>query len=123
VRFLVDASLPRSAASALRALGHDAVDVRDIGIGGAHDDVIATHARQSQRALVTRDFDFADTRNYPPDQYGGIVVLDLPNHATAPQVVGAIESFVRNGEWLLQLPGRLAIVESWRVRFRPARTD
>jgi predicted nuclease of predicted toxin-antitoxin system len=123
VRFLVDASLPRSAATALRALGHDAADVRDLGIGGAQDDVIATHALQSERALVTRDFDFADTRNYPPERYGGIVVLDLPNHATAQQVVGAVESFVRNGDWLEQLPGRLAIVESWRVRFRPAPAD
>jgi hypothetical protein len=33
MRFLVDASLPRSAAPMLRRLGHEAVDVRDIGMG------------------------------------------------------------------------------------------
>jgi len=41
VRFLVDASLPRSAAVALRELGHEAVDVRDVGMRGATDEVIA----------------------------------------------------------------------------------
>ena len=120
MRFLVDASLPRSAAGALRALGHEAIDVRDIGLRDARGDVIAAHARRNELALATRDFDFADIRNYPPAEYAGIVVLDLPNHATAAHVVKVIEAFARSEEWLAQLSGRLAIVESWRVRFRPA---
>ena len=66
MRFLVDASLPRSATALLRQLGHDAADVRDIGLRQATDDVIAAHARTNHQALVTRDFDFADIRNYPP---------------------------------------------------------
>ena len=41
MRFLLDASLPRSAAPMLRQLGHEAADVRDIGMGRATDDVIA----------------------------------------------------------------------------------
>ena len=73
MRFLVDASLPRSAVPMLRQLSHDAVDVRDIGMRSATDDVIAAHAR----------------------------------------------SFARRQDWLDQLTGRLAIVEPWRVRFRP----
>jgi predicted nuclease of predicted toxin-antitoxin system len=120
LRFLVDASLPRSVADALRAPGHDAVDVRDVGMGGSDDDVIAAHARQNGQARLARDFDFADIRNYPPAQYAGIVVVDRPNHATAPQVVRAVVSFAANAELLQQLAGRLAIVELGRVRFRPS---
>ncbi|HEY6554261.1 MAG TPA: DUF5615 family PIN-like protein [Vicinamibacteria bacterium] len=120
MRFLVDASLPRSVADALRTMGHDADDVRDLGMGGSHDDVIAAHARQNGQALLARDFDFADIRNYPPAQYAGIVVVDLPNHATAPQVVRAVVSFAGNAELLQHLAGRLAIVEFGRVRFRPS---
>jgi predicted nuclease of predicted toxin-antitoxin system len=120
VRFLVDASLPRSAAPMLRRLGHDAVDVRDIGTRSATDDVIAAHARSNQLTLITRDFDFADIRNYPPTDYAGIVVLQLPDDATAPQIVKLLENFARREDWLSQLSGRLAIVEAWRVRFRSA---
>jgi predicted nuclease of predicted toxin-antitoxin system len=120
LRFLLDASLPRSAADSIRNLGHEAVDVRDVGLGSATDEVIAAHARVEKLVLVTRDFDFADIRNYPPADYPGIVVLDLPNQATAPQVARALESFVINKDWLELLAGRLAVVESTRVRFRPA---
>lgn len=120
MRFLVDASLPRSAATVLRQLLHDAVDVRDIGMRSATDDVVAGHARSNQQTLVTRDFDFADIRNYPPADYAGIIVLQLPDAATAPQVVKLLETFIRREDWLARLDGRLAIVELWRVRFRPA---
>lgn len=118
MRFLVDASLPRSAAIVLQQLGHDAVDVRDIGLRSGSDDVIAAHARTHQQALVTRDFDFADIRNYPPSDYSGIIVLQLPDDAPAAQVVDLLERFARRPDWLARVGGRLAIVELWRVRFR-----
>ena len=101
-------------------MGHDAIDVRNIGLGSATDDAIATHARRNQQALVTRDFDFADIRNYPSADYPGIVVLKLPDDATASQVVRLLETFVRREDWLARLGGRLVIAELWRVRFRPA---
>ncbi len=66
MRFLVDASLPRSVAPMLRSLGHEAVDRRDISMRSATDDVVAAHARGNQPAPITRDCDFADIRNYPP---------------------------------------------------------
>jgi|SRR5688572_30148470 len=120
MRFLMDASLPRSAAPMLRQLGHEATDVRDIGMGSATDELIAAHACSNQLTLVTRDFDFADIRNYPPADYAGIVVLHLPEDATAQRAVRLLETFVRREDWLSRLNGRLAIVELWRVRFRPA---
>jgi len=55
-----------------------------------------------------------------PADYAGIVVLQLPDNATAPQVVNLLETFVRRKDWLAKLRRRLAIVEIWRVRFRPA---
>jgi predicted nuclease of predicted toxin-antitoxin system len=120
MRFLVDASLPRSAAPMLRAAGHDALHVRDIGMRSADDPVIAAHARSNGLVLVSRDSDFGDTRNYPPADYAGIVVVRPHGHATAVQVVKLLEAFTRREDWLAQLPGRLAIVEPGRVRFRPA---
>jgi predicted nuclease of predicted toxin-antitoxin system len=65
MHFLMDASLPRSATVLLQQMGHDAVDVRDLGMGSAIDEVIAEYARLNQRVLVTRDFDFADIRFRP----------------------------------------------------------
>ncbi|MBI4771350.1 MAG: DUF5615 family PIN-like protein, partial [Chloroflexi bacterium] len=66
VRFLIDADLPRSVAQVIRQRGHEAVDVRDIGLRSAKDAVIAEHARSEGYCLLTGDHDFSDIRRYPP---------------------------------------------------------
>lgn len=43
---------------------------------------------------MTGDLDFGDVRNYPPENYHGIVVLRLPGDATARDIVGLLEEFV-----------------------------
>ena len=119
MKFLLDANMPRTAASLLRGLSHEVEDVRDVLPNGADDATVAAHARAGQFVLITRDFDFADIRNYPPQNYAGIIVLELPDDAIAAQVNQTLQSFVNKPELLARLTGRLAIVESWRVRFRP----
>ena len=59
MRFVIDANMPRSAAELLKRYDHEAVDVRDIGMGAAADSDIAIYAQQNGLAVVTRDFDFA----------------------------------------------------------------
>lgn len=119
MKFLLDANMPRSAAMLLRELGHEVEDVREVLPNGADDATVAAHAQARQLILVTRDFDFADIRNYPPQDYAGLIVLELPDDAIAAQVNQTLRSFVAKPELLVRLAGRLAIVESWRVRFRP----
>ncbi len=119
MRFLLDANMPRSGAVMLRQNGHEAFDVRDIGLGGADDTRIAAHAKANGLVLVTRDFDFSDIRNYPPAEFAGIIVLQLPDDAIAAVVVKVLETFLSQPQLLALVVGRLAIVESWRVRFRP----
>jgi predicted nuclease of predicted toxin-antitoxin system len=58
MRFLLDANMPRTAVEGVQRLGHEAVDVREIGLGGAEDKQIAAYAQQQDLALITRDFDF-----------------------------------------------------------------
>jgi predicted nuclease of predicted toxin-antitoxin system len=118
--FLIDASMPRSTGELIRRHGHESLDVRDIMPGSTPDEDIARYARQNGLALVTRDFDFSNIRNYPPADYRGIMVLDLPDDAVAAVVLKALESFLAQPHWVERLSGRLAIVELWRVRFRPA---
>src|SRR5262245_11365316 len=109
--FLVDADLPRSAADVVRRHSYDAVAVRDIGLRHADDSELASHAQQEQQCLVTGDFDFADIRNYPSQQYAGIVVLVIPPTATAIYITQLLDSFLVQTSLLTQLPEKLAIVE------------
>ena len=120
MRFLIDADLPRSAKPLLERFGHEAIDVRDIGLRSAKDPVIARYAQNHQACLLTGDFGFADIRNYPPERYDGIVVLALPRDATASFILDLIEKTLRQSEVVARLPNKLAIVEAGRIRLRPA---
>ncbi|HEY5296497.1 MAG TPA: DUF5615 family PIN-like protein [Verrucomicrobiae bacterium] len=120
MKFLLDANLPRSSAKLLRQFHHEVQDARDIFPDATDEATIAGFAKTNQLILLTRDFDFADIRNYPPQDYFGVVVLQLPDDAPATQINQTLESFLCNQQFLDKIPGRLAIVEFWRVRFRPA---
>lgn len=123
MQFLIDANLPRSTAARVRARGHEAIDAREADLGAADDTLIAAYAQCHQLALITRDFDFADVRNYPPRDYAGLVVVDLPSEATPGLILDVLEDFLNDQEVLARLRGNLAIVElaiveCGRVRLR-----
>ncbi|HZL35553.1 MAG TPA: DUF5615 family PIN-like protein [Tepidisphaeraceae bacterium] len=119
MRFLVDASLPRLCAALMRRHGHDADDVRDIGLRCAADPVIARHAKENRVSLVSADFDFADIRVYPPSEYHGIVVINRPPNANVAEVLAMLDGLLGKPAILAALPGRLAIVDAKRIRLQP----
>lgn len=110
-RFLLDANLPRSAADAVRESGHVVEFARDVGLGSAPDAAIAARARATHATLVTRDLDFADVRQYPPEEYDGLVVLRLPDDSVSSDIAAAVRRFVSTEKFLRHLRGRLVIVE------------
>lgn len=107
-------------ADLLRRYGHEAVDVRDIGLRGVKDSQIASYAQSKGLCLVTGDFDFSNIRNYPPGEYAGLVILKLPPRATAPYILNLLESFLQREDLVAQIRGKLAIVEPGRIRTRMA---
>ncbi len=58
MKFIVDAQLPPAVAQWLRAAGHDAVAVREIGLREANDRDIWNHALNTDAAILTKDEDF-----------------------------------------------------------------
>jgi predicted nuclease of predicted toxin-antitoxin system len=95
----------------------DSTDVRDIGLGDATDETIASHAKTNLMAIVTRDGDFGDIRNYPPSEYAGIVVIDVPDDYTAAQIVAVLAAFL-DASPEIDLNKKLVILEPSRVRIR-----
>jgi predicted nuclease of predicted toxin-antitoxin system len=120
MHFLIDADLPRSVGDLIRSNGHEATDVRDIGLRSALDTTIAQHAQREGWCLLTGDFDFSDIRSYPPADYAGIVVLVIPPMVTSLYITQLLAMFLQQRDVIEQLPGKLAIVEAGRVRLRGA---
>jgi predicted nuclease of predicted toxin-antitoxin system len=118
MRFLIDEDLPRSTSALLQQYGHEAFDVRDIGLRSAKDSQIASYAQDKGLCIITGDFDFSDIRNYPPRDYAGLVILGLPRAANSLFILNLLESFLQQRDIVAQLPGKLAIVEAGRVRIR-----
>jgi len=119
VRFLVDANLPRSIVPLLLKCGHDVEFARDTGLAAASDQDVAARAKLTDAVLLTRDLDFANIREFPPEDYAGLVVLRLPDDATAIMITGIVERFINVPAFVGAVRGRVAIVEVDRVRFRP----
>lgn len=64
-KFLLDADMPRSSAAAIRSLGFDVPDVRDMGMRYAKDQEIIDYALNTGRMVITRDLDYGEILRYP----------------------------------------------------------
>ena len=116
MRFKLDENLPLGLAEDLRRLGHEADTVEDEGLQGASDPVVVEAAFQDKRILLTLDKGIANIHRYPASQGAGVVLF-------RPDTVGrtAVATFIRErlDELLASdLPGRLAVVGTSRIRFR-----
>jgi predicted nuclease of predicted toxin-antitoxin system len=114
--FKVDENLPAEALALLRAARLDAASVRDQGLCGAPDEILARVCRDERRALVTLDLGFGDIRKYPPPSQPGIVVLRLARRDRRSIVVALQRALdLCSGE---ELEGQLCIVTEAGIRRR-----
>lgn len=116
LRLKLDENLPRSAATLLRAAGHDVDDVHAEGLAGRPDPDVFAACRREGRVLLTLDTDFADVRAYPPAAGPGVVVL-RPRDQQVDAVLALLSRVVPL--WAEEPPaGALWIVTEQRVRVR-----
>ncbi len=102
----------------LRELGHEAEEVNEVMAGNTPDEVVIGYARERGLILLTRDFDFADIRNYPVGNTPGIVVIHVPDDYGAKEISRLVRRGLGEAKLLAELPGGLAILEPGRVRVR-----
>ena len=118
MRFLIDADLSHRLIVLFAEFGHDAIHVGSLTAPRTPDPAVASLARQTDRCLVTGDFDFADIREYEPRLFAGIVVLTLPRDAMPPYIEGLVREFLERLPEFQPLAGKLLIVEPGRIRVR-----
>jgi len=116
MRFKVDENLHPDVADVLRQDGHDALTVYEQGLRGHADGDVAGVCQRESRAILTLDLDFSDVREFPPQDYFGIIVFRLVSqgHASVIRAVGLILPMLASEP----LVGHLWIIDEHQVRIR-----
>jgi predicted nuclease of predicted toxin-antitoxin system len=98
MRILVDENIPNVTVQALRAMGHDVLDIRGTERQGLFDDELWPLAQTERRALVTTDKGFAEHRDQP---HCGLLIVRLrqPNEQRIhARIMAAFRQFAEH-DW------------------------
>jgi len=113
---LIDEDLPPRLAAHLRAAGHQAEHVYDVGLSTQPDPVVFRYAQAHQQTLITEDRGFGDTRYYAPP-HAGIILIELPQtlliDVRVRLIVDSLAPFAGQ-----QFDNALVIIEPNKVRVR-----
>ncbi len=105
MRILVDENIPNITVHALRAMGHDVLDIRSTERQGMFDEELWPFAQTEQRMFVTTDKGFSEHRD---EQHCGILVVRLrqPNEQRIhARVLAAFRQFAE-----IDWPGLLVVM-------------
>lgn len=111
---LADSHIARSTQRLLENFGFQ-VDSVDVRLGsGVPDRMVAELARQEKRVLISGDKIFANSRQYPPDAYSGIIVIRV-KPLTAENMNRALQRFLLQST-IIDYRGRLVVVTATKAR-------
>ena len=115
MKLLIDESLSALITARLRAAGHEAVHVGELGLGGAADEQVMTAAAVQGRVLVSTDTDFGGLLALSQCQAPSVVVLRRAPHDLDAQVallisaLAELERALREGAGVSLMPGHARI--------------
>ena len=120
LRLLLDPNLSPETTRFLRDdLKLDVTDTREHGLQTADDQAIAEFAQRTERVVVTFNGDFGDVRDYPPENYPGVIRLRI--HPQTTEILHPVlkQFFEKIAE--VDLRGALIIVDRRHYRIRRKR--
>ena len=99
-----------------RQLGHDAISVGDIGLGGASDAEVRLAAIASDRVIVTLDADFGNILRFPVENTPGVIWLRLhpPTEAEIHRAIARCFVKLQDDNF----KGKLVVVDQDKIRVR-----
>ncbi len=116
LKFLLDADMPRSSVEAIKSIGYDVEDVRDIGMKAAKDNEIIKYALDNKRIIITKDTDFGEVLRYP--EHPRAIIFRLPYTFSAKEINRRVNEFLESVDEK-EIRNAITIVELSRYRRRP----
>jgi predicted nuclease of predicted toxin-antitoxin system len=119
MRFLLDENVSYRVASHLKAAGHDAVHVSEIGLTSADDLVVLARARDEGRVLVSGDHDFVQMLFASGATYPSLVLVREVESMSSAELAVLLLAALPAGLADLLPAGAIATLTPDRARVRP----
>ena len=117
MRFLVDNALSPRLARGLRAAGHDALHVRELGLQSADDTTIFDLAARDNRILVSEDTDFGTILALRASEKPSVILFRHMVDRSAASLTSILLANLSTVESDLAA-GAIVVFESIRIRIR-----
>ena len=123
MRFLLDACVPRRLAESLRASGHDAIHLLEMGLGKLPDSEVFAKASAEKRIVLTFDLGFGEIIAASAAPSASVIVFRLQN-TTVPRLIERLQVVLADTQRILELGVIVAVEETrHRVRTFPSEGD
>jgi predicted nuclease of predicted toxin-antitoxin system len=116
MRFLADMGISRRMCDHLRAAGHDAAHLRDLGLQRLPDAEVFARAITEQRVVLTFDLDFGEIAAHCRGPWASVVVFRLAD-TTSSHVCARLDVALAAASEALER-GAVVVVEEARCRVR-----
>ena len=113
----MDNALSPAVADSLRQGGHDAVHVRDVGLGAAEDEVIFARAATEKRVLLSADTDFGTLLALKRETKPSVILFRRRADRRPAQQAALLLANLNAIQKSLEL-GCVAVFDEARVRIR-----
>lgn len=119
MRFLLDENVSYRVAGHLKAAGHEAVHVSEIGLTNTDDAVILSRARVEGMVLVTADHDFVQMLFASGDAKPSVILVRDVQALRSADLAALLHDAFASGLAELLSDGVIASLAPDRVRVRP----
>lgn len=117
MRFIIDNALSPRVAEGLRAIGHDAVHVRDLGLADADDDTIFDKAYTDQFIIVSADTDFGTILARRRQNKPSVILFRRGTQRRPEEQLALLQLNLESIQQQLEA-GSVVIIEQRRIRVR-----
>jgi len=119
LRFLADHCISNSIVQTLREANHEVLRLREVLPAESSDAAVIAKAQEIDAILLSLNGDFADIVSYPPQNYKGIVALQMRNHPEIlPGLLARLTAYLKAQPAVEHYHGKLLVVEVDRIRIR-----
>jgi predicted nuclease of predicted toxin-antitoxin system len=117
LRFFADHCISNSIIQSLKDAGYEVLQLKNHIPIESSDQVVISTAQKLNSILLSLNGDFADKLNFPPENFKGIVSLQVRNHPEIiPQLMKRFTGFLSLNPEMDFYSGKLILVEVHRIR-------